>query len=522
MDLADPEREESGPFDDNYRPRTLASVVDAEIALPLDECLDIAIRIATVLVALQRRHIIHRDIKPGNIIFVRGKAILADVGLAIDVRDAASIVGTPGYAPPERQGSPAGDVFGLGKTLYRISTGRQPSEEGLPPCTEADIDAPFFWKWMIILSKATARDPARRYRSAKGLLRDLRRLRAKTSSSRRIARHLIITACTVSLLSVFLPALWHLPLFYAWCTNLPDFRARVRLPYPYSLVKRFFVPKDALTNPDRFHAFPDKNAASRRTDPFAKLGGGTVLWYDFDHRNGAAKDISGMGNDGTVVGATWDKDPLGNGFFAFDGLPVISNGPDLLPESEHDFIRLEAAAGGFPLRDFTISVVCRPENGGTIIGSGENELWQREWHLRADRFSWAWHPGHASRAVGRQFFDLQFPEQIGRLQHLVVRRIGKRTGVFRDGEPLAETDAFPELGLPIYSYGLFIGNEERDEYTTYRTWNCLKGSVHHVMVWKRGLSDQEMAELWKIVDKKYQINHSQTKRREPLPSNTGS
>ena len=237
MDLADPEREEVGPFDDNYRPRTLASVIDAEIALPLNECLDIGIRIASVLVALQRHHVIHRDIKPGNILFVRGKAVLADIGLVIDVRDAASIVGTPGYAPPERQGSPAGDVFGLGKTLYRISTGRQPNEEGLPPCTEADIDSPYFWKWMLILSKATARDPNRRYRSAKGFLRDLHRLRLKTSATRRIIRRVLAIVGLVFFVAVVVPALWHQPLFYAWLTNQPQMRALISLPYPYSLVQ---------------------------------------------------------------------------------------------------------------------------------------------------------------------------------------------------------------------------------------------------------------------------------------------
>ena len=234
MDLADSEREEVGPFDDNYRPRTLASVIDAEIALPLNECLDIGIRIASVLVALQRHHVIHRDIKPGNILFVRGKAVLADIGLAIDVRDASSIVGTPGYAPPERQGSPAGDVFGLGKTLYRISTGRQPNEEGLPPCTEA-------WKWLLILSKATTRDPNRRYRSAKGFLRDLRRFRANISPSRRAARRILAALCAMLLLTVFVPAIWNFNLFRAMISAEDYYTDRIPFPFPYNLSRSLVV-----------------------------------------------------------------------------------------------------------------------------------------------------------------------------------------------------------------------------------------------------------------------------------------
>ncbi len=249
MDLADPEREEIGPFDDNYRPRTLASVIDAEIALPLGECIEIGIRIASVLAALQRLHVIHRDIKPGNIIFVRGKVVLADVGLAIDVRDAASIVGTPGYAPPERQGSPAGDVFGLGKTLYSISTGRRPSEEGLPPCAEADIDAPFFWKWMVILAKATARDPAQRYRSAKGFLKDLRRLRNLHSPKRRKARVFLFVLVLVPFFAFLIPAFRNAPDFMFWLEKEPGYQDRLPLPFPYSMFRAALVSNSAPPYP---------------------------------------------------------------------------------------------------------------------------------------------------------------------------------------------------------------------------------------------------------------------------------
>ena len=241
MDLADDELGDP-PDSGHYRPRSLASVISAEVALPLRECLDMAIRLATVLVHLQRHHIVHRDIKPGNILFIRGKVVLADIGLLADDREAASIVGTPGYAPPERQGSPMGDVYGLGKTLYRISTGRPPEEAGLPPCTEADIDSPYFWKWMVILSKATAREPTRRYRSARGMLRDLRSLRRHV----RAGRHSLLwkVALLALALGIGLPALWNLSVFQGWLHMGAEARYHSKPPFPYSGLKCFFAPKE--------------------------------------------------------------------------------------------------------------------------------------------------------------------------------------------------------------------------------------------------------------------------------------
>ena len=309
MDLADPELDGPGPEEKGYRPQTLASVVAAEVALPLRQCLDIGIRIASVLAQLQRRHIVHRDIKPGNIVFVRGQAVLADVGLAIDDRDAASIVGTPGYAPPERRGSAAGDVFGLGKTLYRISTGRLPEEEGLPPCVEADIDAPFFWKWMVILSKATARDPSRRYRSAKGLLRELRRLRRLRSRPLRIA---LWTTAVAATLVILLPALWHMSYMRAWVTQDDWTKTQLRIPFPYSLARPFLVPKNvpepeyvrawkAFENqqpdPEPEHPFIQEAVDKSLPDP------GREVIEDFDHANKQMKELLEADAEGKVI---WD------------------------------------------------------------------------------------------------------------------------------------------------------------------------------------------------------------------------
>ena len=160
----------------SYRPKTLAAILQAEVALPLRECLDLGLRLAGALEFLQGRHLAHRDVKPSNVLYVGGRPVLADVGLVADLRDAKSLVGTPGYEPPEHHGTPQGDVYSLGRTLARASLGREPEEGGFVPCPEADSDAPGFWRWMQILARACALAPERRYRSAKALRRELSRL----------------------------------------------------------------------------------------------------------------------------------------------------------------------------------------------------------------------------------------------------------------------------------------------------------------------------------------------------------
>lgn len=183
MELADAEDgTPAAKLDDQaasvYRPRTLASVLDAEVALPLRECVALGLRLADALAFLQSHHLAHRDVKPSNVLYVRGRPVLADIGLVRDVREAASLVGTPGYAPPEAPGTPEGDVYGLGRTLWRAATGRTPDETGFVPCAEADVDAPLYWRFLAILQRACSADPDRRHRSAKALRRDLLRFRA--------------------------------------------------------------------------------------------------------------------------------------------------------------------------------------------------------------------------------------------------------------------------------------------------------------------------------------------------------
>jgi chemotaxis protein histidine kinase CheA len=87
---------------------------------------------------------------------------------------------------------------------------------------------------MLILSKATARDPNRRYRSAKSFLRDLRQFRFLTSPAKPIVHRALIVFLVVG---VFLPALWELPLVRACAQMSPELLQNTTLPYPYTPLK---------------------------------------------------------------------------------------------------------------------------------------------------------------------------------------------------------------------------------------------------------------------------------------------
>ena len=195
MDLADDEFGRTEGSLESYRPKTLASVIKGEKALPLKECVNLAIALSKGLAALQRHHLLHRDIKPANVLYVCGRPVLSDPGLVVDESEATSLVGTPGYVPPEKFTDAASDVYSLGLTLKAASFGRQIEDIDKGPAMEADTAAPLFSVWWRILNKATDPTPSRRYHSAKALLKELdalqRRIVIYSIARSRIAKVLI-------------------------------------------------------------------------------------------------------------------------------------------------------------------------------------------------------------------------------------------------------------------------------------------------------------------------------------------
>ncbi len=196
MELADAVRSEavasaqaetkSDPTDINgYQPHTLRSDLQHHPQRATADCISLALDVVGGLAQLHRHGLVHRDVKPGNIIYVNGRAKLADIGLVSAGGEGRTFVGTEGYIPPEGPGTASADLYALGVVLYEASTGYPPDKFPDVPPEWLDEDAGNeALEFHEIILKACEGQRERRYESAEAMQADLALLQSGQSLRR--------------------------------------------------------------------------------------------------------------------------------------------------------------------------------------------------------------------------------------------------------------------------------------------------------------------------------------------------
>ncbi len=172
---------------------TLKDYIEKKEILSARETISIAIQICTGLLAAHRKHIVHRDIKPQNVIISKeGKVKVTDFGIAKATTSntiSSNVMGSVHYTSPEQArggfSDEKSDIYSTGITLYEMVTGRVPFDgdstvsialqhlqEGIIPPSEF-VDLPYSLEQIIL--KCTQKSADRRYPDMEALILDLKR-----------------------------------------------------------------------------------------------------------------------------------------------------------------------------------------------------------------------------------------------------------------------------------------------------------------------------------------------------------
>jgi len=256
---------------------TLRERIDRDKQLPVEEAVRLATSIANALHTAHEAGVVHRDIKPGNILLSKGEPLVADFGIALAVGSASGArltetglsVGTPYYMSPEQATGDqaigaASDIYALAAVLYEMLVGEPPyvgntAQAVLGRILQGEPVSPTVARKSIpanvdaALRKALERLPADRFTDAQGFARALSdpayrhgRSAAEAAAARGLWNPLSIGATAVAALALFL--------LVGVLASSPESAApqveRYEMPFRDSQVPQLFFPGDFAMSAD--------------------------------------------------------------------------------------------------------------------------------------------------------------------------------------------------------------------------------------------------------------------------------
>lgn len=174
MELADDLEQGRNIDPATYRSHTLTAQMRRDKTINAEACIKLGADIADGLHFLHENKLIHRDVKPSNLIFVNGQCSLADIGL-VALLGQRTFVGTEGFVAPEGPGTTASDIFSLGMVLYEASTGKDRLDfPELPSFRESGSSLQMWRRLQDVICVACATKAGQRYANAREMALALR------------------------------------------------------------------------------------------------------------------------------------------------------------------------------------------------------------------------------------------------------------------------------------------------------------------------------------------------------------
>lgn len=174
MELADDVARGRDIVPETYRPQTMAGLMRKEGRIKAEDCIKHGESIAEALNFLHQNGLIHRDVKPANLIFSDGVCRLADLGL-VALLGQRSFVGTEGFVAPEGPGSAQSDIFSLGMVLYEAMTGKDRLDfPDLPSAPESEQSLDLRQRVHRVICRACAHKSDERFANAHDMALALR------------------------------------------------------------------------------------------------------------------------------------------------------------------------------------------------------------------------------------------------------------------------------------------------------------------------------------------------------------